>query len=67
VHGVEHPFLGNPDQQRAPGLNRLEPDSPAEVDAVDPPGERAADSAVPVIEEDVGACHDPRKLGVTSA
>src|SRR5437870_13880294 len=55
VPGVEHPFLGNPGQQGAPGLNRLEPDSSAEVDAVDPPGKRAADSAVAVIEEDVGA------------
>src|SRR2546428_609142 len=64
VPGVEHPFVWNSGQQCAPGLNRLEPDSSADVDAVDPPGQRAADSAVAVIEEDIRARHDRRKLGV---
>src|SRR2546425_7087974 len=45
VPGVEHPFVWNSGQQSAPGLNRLEPDSSADVDAVDPPGQLAADSA----------------------
>src|SRR5207245_9965511 len=64
VPGVEHAFVWNSGQQSAPGLNRLEPDSSADVDAVDPPGQRAADSAVAVIEEDIRARHDRRKLGV---
>jgi len=53
VPGVEHSILGNSLQQPVRGLNRLEPDSPPDVNRADPPGERTADPAVAVIQEDV--------------
>ena len=54
VQGIQHPVLGNPDEDIARRLNRLEPNPPAPIEGPDPPRDRTANAAIAVIQEDVG-------------